>query len=260
MHVLFTRLFYPGFLTDGRSRPWYAAANIASHVCLRIAVYTSIIGAYDSIKRPSHRDNADFVVFGDAYTAAEVDHGDADITWNVNPACELFTDPRRNSRAPKLLSHQYLPDYEYSLWIDGSVRLLASACDLVEVYLGQADMALFRHSVRDCLYEEASVCRDLELDDPDVINAQVYKYRRDGYPLHAGLTENTVILRRHSHQIEAFNNAWWSEYCRHSSRDQVSFNYVARKLGIKYATFPGTLLNNPGIVAYEHHLGEEPPP
>jgi hypothetical protein len=170
------------------------------------------------------------------------------------PACKLFADPRRNSRVPKLLTHQYVPDCDYSLWIDGSLRLLMSAPQLVQRFLGDADMALFPHPVRECIFDEAEVCAHARLDDPGVIAAQAGKYRACGFPAKSGLNECGFILRRHSVQVERFNNAWWSEYCRHSCRDQLSFNYVSWMLGIKLAHFPGTRLDNPGIVAFEGHV------
>jgi hypothetical protein len=45
-----------------------------------------------------------------------------------------------------------------------------------------------------------------------------------------------VILRRHTPAVAAFNEAWWAEIQAGSRRDQVSFTYVAWKLGLRYAT------------------------
>ena len=194
------------------------------------------------------QDEVDRILFTDLIVPVET-------AWEVRPACTLFADPRRNSRAHKILAHQYLSGYDYSLWIDGSIRLLASARDLVNTYLSDADVALFRHPERDCLYEEAAVCADARLDDAGVLAAQVATYRRAGHPAHAGLNECAVILRRHNAHTAAFDAAWWSEYCRHSCRDQVSVNYVLRVLGVRLAILPGAIRgDNPGILRYEGHV------
>ena len=215
---------------------------------MKIAIYTSIVNGKDSLKDPLAQD-VDRILFTDR----PADHAGA--AWDVRPACQIFVDPRRSSRAHKILGHQYLPGYDYSLWIDGSIRLLASARDLVDTYLHDADVALFLHPERDCLYEEATICADAGHDDASVLAEQVAKYRGAGHPEHAGLNECAVILRRHNAPVAAFNEAWWSEYCQHSCRDQVSVNYVLRTTGVRLATLPGSIRgDNPGIVRYEGHL------
>lgn len=213
---------------------------------MKIAVYTSITAEKDSLKEPLVCPGADLVLFSDA--SREVPG------WDSRPACDLFADPRRNARAPKLLSHQYLPGYTYSLWLDGSIRLLADVETLISTYLRDSDIAVFKHSVRDCIYDEATACTKWGLDDPSVIAAQMAKYHQDRYPAGNGLIESGVILRRHSAHIELFNNAWWSECCRYSCRDQLSLNYVFDARNISPALFPGTIYDNPGLVSYEAHL------
>jgi hypothetical protein len=56
-----------------------------------------------------------------------------------------------------------------------------------------------------------------------------------------------VILRRHTDAIRHLNEAWWNEIVRGSRRDQLSFNYVAWKLGLRYATFPLSLATGNGL-------------
>lgn len=216
---------------------------------MKIAVYTAITAGKDSLKEPRvPEEGVDWIFFTDR----PQDY--AGTAWNIRSACSLFTDPRRNSRAHKILSHQYVPDYDCSLWIDGSTVLLTSAIRLAETYLADADVAMFRHPARSCIYVEAAGCAEARYDARETFDDQVAKYRRAGYPADNGLNECTVILRRHNARTEVFNNAWWAEYCRYSCRDQVSMNYVAHTLGIKIALFPGDLRNNPGIVGHGGHL------
>jgi len=213
---------------------------------MKIAVYTSITNGKDSLKDPLDRSGADFVLFSDELKSVE--------GWDVHSACGLFVDPRRNSRAPKILAHEYLLDYDYSVWIDGSIRLLMPARTLIETYLDQVDVALFRHYARDCIYEEAKVCTDQGLDDATVMADQVAKYARAGHPVNSGLNECGVILRRHNDRVAALNESWWAEYCRHSRRDQLSLNYVLRAHGITAGILPGTVYDNSGLVVFEGHL------
>ncbi len=168
----------------------------------------------------------------------------------------LFLDSRRTARQYKILSHQYIRA-EYSLWTDGNITTKVPIDYLIEKYLKDADMATFRHPMRDCIYDEASTCMALNLDDPAVIMEQMERYRAAGYPEHNGLAETLYILRRHTKEIETFNNFWWSEVCRGSKRDQLSFNYVCWKLGIRYNTFLGDeydLFRKNDYFQYEPHL------
>ena len=215
---------------------------------MKVAIYTAITAGKDKLKDPLANEEVDRIVFTDR----PLDH--AGSAWDVRAAYSLFTDARRNSRAHKILAHQYLPEYDYTLWIDGSIRLLTSVQKLVDDHLRDADVAMFPHPARSCLYVEAAGCADAGSDHRHVLEEQVAAYRRAGYPANNGLNECAVIIRRHNAATERFNEAWWAEYCRHSCRDQVSVRYVLHKLGVRLALLPGTVQNNAGIVHYEDHV------
>ena len=67
-----------------------------------------------------------------------------------------FRSPRRSSRVPKLLPFQLFPRANYSLWIDGKLRLLVEPDELVRRFLVQphASLALARNLRRDHIDEE----------------------------------------------------------------------------------------------------------
>lgn len=166
---------------------------------------------------------------------AYLDRPSTSKTWEVRTAPDLFFDPRRNSRVPKMLSHLYA-DTEYSLWIDGNMSLKKTPQSLVKRLLGDNDLAIFKHPKRDCIYDEATRCAVAGLDDPEVIIEQVSRYERAGYAKHKGLCECGVIIRRHTPKVIEFNNYWFSEYCRGSVRDQISFMYAVDKVGLRIKT------------------------
>ncbi len=214
---------------------------------MKIALCTSITARKDDLKEQSFHEGVDRIFFTDR------PNDYIGTSWSIFPACSLFTDPRRNSRASKILAHQYLHGYDYSVWIDGSIHLQASPLDLIETYLSNADIAMFGHPTRNCLYKEAEGCTNAGFDGREGFVAQIENYRRVGYPENNGLNECAVILRRHNEQIARFNDMWWSEYCRYSSRDQISLPYVAHTLGIHIAPLPGRVSDNPGIATFHDH-------
>ncbi len=187
-----------------------------------ITVFSSICGGKDDII--DNQPKGKYVMFLDRPYSSE--------TWEIKKAYDRFKDPRRNSRIPKLLSHQFI-DTEYSLWIDGNLQLLSTPDVLVERYLKDHDIAVFKHPTRDCIYGEAAKCAVAKLDDPEVIIEQVMTYEKAGYAKNKGLCECMFILRRHTRKVQQFNDAWWSEYSRHSCRDQISFMYAADKVGLR---------------------------
>jgi hypothetical protein len=179
-----------------------------------------------------------------AHFIAYVDNASPDSIWEQRQAYGHFVSPRRNSRIHKILIHQYV-DAEYSLWMDANIKLLVPAEQLVEEWLRDHDIAIFKHRLRDCLYDEASICAALHLDEPRIIHEQVQRYLKGNFPRGQGLAEACVILRRHNRAVENFNNAWWSEYSRHSVRDQISLMVAASNASISLNLVTPTRFDNP---------------
>lgn len=202
-----------------------------------ITVYTCATNSRDSLREDQCAEDARFV----AYVDREPGQGGV---WEYRPASQLFDSPRRNARTHKILAHQFI-DTAYSIWMDANVALRAPARELVDAYLGDADIAVFWHRSRWCTYKEAERCRLLGLDRPDIIDEQIQAYEQAGLARGLGLAETTVVIRRHTDDIQKFNNAWWSEICRHSLRDQISFMYVAQRSGVKVNYIKPTKYLNP---------------
>lgn len=162
--------------------------------------------------------------------------GDKDKTenWPSNVMLfkyDRFKDERRNSRIQKMLPHLYM-NSEYSIYIDGNIRLLKTPEELIEKHLKDYDIAVYKHPTRDCLYDEAKKCAVLKLDDPETIIEQAKYYEDSGFAKHRGLAECGIIFRRHTDKVREFNEAWWAQYCRFSVRDQISFMYSADLVGL----------------------------
>lgn len=172
-----------------------------------ITVYTSITGNKDM---PPQQDYP-ITVFQDAY--------------------DKFKDSRRNSRIHKIMPHKYI-DSEYSIYMDGNMKLLISPEEVIERYMNGYDMALFAHGVRDCIYDEAMECAKLKLDDPEAIIEQAKYYEDHEYAKHKGLLQGGFIVRRNNARTQAFNEAWWADYCRFSRRDQLSLMPAIEKSGV----------------------------
>jgi len=136
--------------------------------------------------------------------------------------------PVHQAKVFKVLSHQFIEDADYSIWLDGNIKLLIDPDFLVQEWLWGYDIAVWKHFGRDCIYDEASEIERLWKGKIPLVREQVEHYRKQGHPEHWGLAECNVIVRKHTDAVKRFNDAWWSEICRWSWRDQLSFPYVAR--------------------------------
>ena len=112
----------------------------------------------------------------------------------------------------------------------------------------------FPHALRAVSYThlEAIHCIHQKNDTPAVIRAQIYRYTQEGYPANNGLMECSILLRRNTKKIRQFNELWWSEIQTGSIRDQISFPYVARKIGIKINYFPGAVGDGTWFIRRKH--------
>lgn len=197
-----------------------------------IEVYTAITGNKDNVKTvpafPGHHytlwtDEADYVKY--------LDRG-----WHqVHKVAKFSKDKRfadrRNARLLKILSCQHYPDSEYTVWMDGSHSPVIPPAKIIEKYLKGTDklFAMFKHPVRDCIFQEAQTLKGLGLDHPELIDQQMKAYRADGMPAHFGLPATTVIIRKTTHQTREIELMWWEHICKYSSRDQLSLPYVLWK-------------------------------
>lgn len=133
-------------------------------------------------------------------------------------------------RKVKLLPHFYLPEHEYSVWIDANIT---PHVNLNEFVAGKKFL-IMKHPHRDNIYDEAQACIQLGKDKEEIIRAQIEAYGR-GIP---GLVASGVMVRKDCKEVRKLDWAWWNEVLWKSIRDQLSFNYVAHKLNFEYETFP----------------------
>ena len=152
-------------------------------------------------------------------------------------------NPRLLAREIKLKPHEFLPDHDYSIWIDSNFEIINPVLDF------SYDIVTWKHPDRDCIYEEAKECIRLKKDDPEIIFKQMHKYRSENYPEHNGLLASGFMIRKNTEQVNKFCEEWWDEVKHNSIRDQLSFNYVFTKYNLSL------MLLNPfiGYKKYAHN-------
>lgn len=188
---------------------------------MKIAVYTCIIDGYDTLKEVVKPEpGIAYICFSNTKLKSK--------TWEVrrigNP---LGLDSSRLSRYPKIMPHLFLPEYNVSIYVDGSVRVLGGIHEFTRTALGDYNFCACKHPSRDCIYREATVVKKLK-DSRDIVEAQMAKYQSEGMPAEYGLIAGGLLIRRHNDPVVMRISAqWWEEVMVHSKRDQLSLPYVA---------------------------------
>ena len=144
---------------------------------------------------------------------------------------DAYLPSDKYSRRPKALPHEYLAEWDWSLYIDNIVKFKRLP-NLIDIELAKKNgFMLHRHKTRKSPVEEAEVLVYLGYENEVILENQL-----DFYEQKAPFTDGdifgtcTIILREHNREgIKNFGRIWWENILNFSKRDQISFEF-ARKM------------------------------
>lgn len=207
----------------------------------RLVVYTVLCGWSERFNDFHYdRDDIDFVCFTD----------DPDLRsdfWRVVHLSPSLLDAPRRAKKIKHLPHKFLSEYDWSLYIDNTVRLKMRPKKILEDFLATSPSPLvcFQHPERSCVYDEATTVLELGYDEPDRVQRQMETYRSLGYPTNNGLPATCLLLRRHNDpQLVRVMEDWHDQVLRHSLRDQLSLPVACWLHGFKPHYIDQSQFNN----------------
>ena len=217
-------------------------------------VYTAIFGPYDDLKKPEYiNDDWDYVCFTDNKELK------SDI-YTIKYIEPLFENSTKNARMFKLLSHIFLVGYDYSLWVDGSVKIRGKNIDdlITDLNKKRQYLSIHSHIKRDCIYDEAMACILADKAHPAEVIKQVRHYKQESFPEKIGLVESAEILRNHKEEkTQQLNQAWWEVLDQFSIRDQLAFNYICWKHHFTYHKMAGHQWLDQYFHLYKHGIAEQ---
>ena len=190
--------------------------------------YTCIFGNYESLKDPKYiSSNFDYICFTDN------ENLNSD-KWKIILCTSLNFGNKKNNRCIKILTHIIFKQYDFSIYIDGSLQILDDLNIIKDNICKEHKLYLLPHPQRNCIYHEFFGCLQWNKDDPKIMYEQLNKYHNEGYPYNYGLSENTIICRYHNDK-KCINimNQWWNEILNGSYRDQLSLFYSIWKTNNK---------------------------
>ncbi|WP_044913066.1 glycosyltransferase domain-containing protein [Butyrivibrio sp. WCE2006] len=197
----------------------------------KIAVYTCITGGYDDLIEPKFiSDNCDYYCISDrkGNDTSIYRYLDVDEIRNIH----LLANKEKN-RYCKTHGNVIFKEYDYSIYIDGSIEIIGDISSYINCCNGTTGLAILKHPWRDCIYEEGIRISLRNIVDNRALNNLFKEYYKEGMPLHYGLFECSIIVSHHKNELgNKILELWYQEYMRHKLRDQFSLPYVLWKNGI----------------------------
>lgn len=220
----------------------------------KIVIYTCITGGYDNLLETYYLDEkCDYVVFSDTNIKSSI-YKVLDIPEKVK---KLGNNVLIN-RYIKLNPHEFFEqDYDYAIYIDGNIRPISNLSSFINNINDEVGISMHKHSIRNCIYEEAKALRIFKKGNYKFIKEQIQEYKKQGFPEKYGMVEAGVIVTDLKNNIsKTILTQWWEEFSKHKSmRDQLSIPYVLWKNNIKVekiATLGNNLFRNQKIKRVEH--------
>lgn len=218
----------------------------------KIAIYSCIIGNYEKAKEYPFKDKrCDYFLFTDNVSIK------SDF-WRVKPIPDSLTGKSKTyiNRYIKMHPNELFSNYDYVIYVDGSVLITGDIIRLLSTIDKSVGMSGHRHSLRDCVYDEAVACFATRRGNKKNIKKQMSYYKKSGFPRHFGLIECTLLFTKIGEESAHIYNLWWDEFIRSkSNRDQLALPFVFWKLGIdpKMAMVVGTnILNSNDFIVFPH--------
>jgi hypothetical protein len=213
---------------------------------LKIAVLTSLIGNGNFLSPPMIKfDDVDYY----AYTDQQNIEG-----WNRIKPIDFSYDRtysnRRSAKIPKILPSSVAPNYDYYVWTDSTHQIVVHPSIMIENFMQNCSMGVFKHPFRNCVYDEADIIKEISFDHKDLVDSQMNFYRGENYRKDNGLYELGAFITKNDEMSSRLGWMWWEQICKYSSRDQLSFPYCVEKCGISLGIIPGCVTMSKGHNQY----------
>ena len=187
----------------------------------KTVIYTAVFGGDNCDCLLSHFPGFDFICFTDKKKIS--------TKWKIK-LVKPNLSPEILNRKYKILAHRYLKNYENSMYVDANIRILKNPKNLIHNVIKNSNFAVSKHFLRECLYDEALAVLKSSRFNNGLIFRQILNYAVKGMPQNYGLSENSIIIRKHNKSnIKKFMERWWYEITRKSHRDQISLPFLLWK-------------------------------
>ena len=201
---------------------------------LKKVVFSVLIGEYDIISTFNLQNGFDYYLFTDNFNV-NLNH----TNWTIIPIPEevkqLNVGRVKKQRYIKVHPHLYFKDYDLSIYIDATFKIIGDLNSfLIRVLSPKYNIYILEHPERNTIFNETFEVTKLQKEKKSMANAIKERYKKEKFPDDNGLIESCLIIRKHNENDSIYlMNQWYEEIKNYSHRDQLSFNYIMWKTGIK---------------------------
>lgn len=215
----------------------------------KVAIYTAVFNNYDWLKEPfCPSPEIDYICYTDTSTLKSK-------YWKIIKVDLENQSPSLMNRKIKLLyPYTELADYEYTLYVDGSVMMKGDIYRFLTKYINKDPLLMnFKHPDNDCIFTEIDNCIKEGRGNAEKLKLQYDIYKRDGMPDHFGLSDNKIILRKNCEEGKQLMEEWFHHVVNYSGRDQVCLSYVLWKHHSNYCFFDEVIEQNEYFETWPHN-------
>lgn len=203
-----------------------------------------ITSGYDELKEPIHNNPEwDFICFTD-------DESLSSDRWQI----VLLENPSKLnahflSRRPKILPHLYLPEYEYTLYIDAAYRVTGDLNDLVDF---ENPISLVIRDLNRSIEDEVADLLKYKTIIKDEAERLISYLRADNSELSKGTYYmGGLIGRKQTDQIAKMMEEWWWLITHVFHRDQPWLQYLLHNYKITPGEYSTRWVRN--YMSYHFH-------
>lgn len=204
-------------------------------MALKIAIYTAIFGGKDIVRDPlgyEEDENIDYFLISD-------DENLKSNCYNIIYKEPIYDDITKNARYYKVMGLEVFKNYDFVIWHDANLQIIQDKVLNIITYAHNKEIAFFNHPDRNCIYDEAIKCIQLEKDYPFKILKQIFGYYIYGIKNESGLFETGIVVKNSKLISKEFLDVWWGEIKLKTRRDQLSLPFALKKLNIEPGIIDG---------------------
>ena len=220
---------------------------------MKKVVYTINFDNYDLLRNITRQEGFDYFAFLDT-GLDQYNYSN----WTIVPVPyeikNLNISVAKKTRYIKTHPHLFFKNYSLSIYIDAAYPIIGDLNEfLLRILEPKYNIYCLEHYERNCIYQEIKEVVRVKREKKEMANIVEEKYKKENVPHDLGLIEGALMVRKHNEKECIYlMEQWWDQIKNYSHRDQLSFNYVLWKTGIKIKYFPKNFANRYFTLAWNH--------
>ena len=192
----------------------------------KTVVFTCITGNYDQLLKLDYiNPSYDYICYTDNMSM----QSNGWLLRKIPENLKNLSNSKIN-RYIKWHPHEFFPDYDLSIYIDGCINILSDFTEIIERYPSDFDILVPKHSLTTCIYQEARNVLRCKKDVKENFEKQLQMMRDEGFPANYGMTQNNILIRHHNNKnMIDVENIMWNVIKNGSHRDQLVYKYAVWK-------------------------------